>query len=133
MDTSGETLGERIKRLRTERELTQAELAARIPVDHATLSRWETDRRKPRGPAMWHALAAALGVGVEEVRGDGLQAAPAGVQERRSSTLAPLRQAIDLALTLGDPGLLAELTVAVQAAVQRRLRAGVPRRRGLGL
>lgn len=131
MDTTGETLGERIKRLRTERELTQAELAARIPVDHATLSRWETDRRKPRGPAMWHALAAALGVGIGEIRGESAMHAPAGVQERRTSALAPLRQAIDMALTLGDAGLIAELTVAVQAAVQRRLRGAAPRRRGL--
>lgn len=127
-----ETLGERIKRLRTERELTQSELAARIPVDHATLSRWETDRRKPRGPAMWHALAAALGVDTRELRGEGPESAPAVVQERRDGALTPLRQAIDMALTLGDAGLIAELTVAVQAAVQRRLRGDAPRRqRGL--
>lgn len=59
-----ETLGQRIKRLRATLGLSQPELAAVVRVDHITLSRWETDKRTPRSPAIRRALADALGVTV---------------------------------------------------------------------
>lgn len=43
-----ETLGERIKRLREVRRLTQAELADVLAVSTKTISNWEKDRTDPR-------------------------------------------------------------------------------------
>lgn len=42
------TLGYRILKWRLERMISQHELADRIPIDQASVSRWESDKRRPR-------------------------------------------------------------------------------------
>ena len=49
MVTSG--VAERVLRLRARMHLSQAELAARVGVDQATISRWEAGERAPRNAA----------------------------------------------------------------------------------
>lgn len=43
-----ETIGERIKKLRERKDLTQKELAKKVDITGATLSRYENDLRVPR-------------------------------------------------------------------------------------
>lgn len=118
-----ETLGQRIKRLRTALGLSQPELAAVVRVDHATLSRWETDRRRPRSPAIKRALAEALGVSVavlttgEETAGDGggrAGSSPPDPPERRRPVLAPLRVVVASIQRLGDEALADFVDAVVQ-------------------
>jgi transcriptional regulator with XRE-family HTH domain len=63
----GETLGERLHRLRKLRGLTQGELAARLGVSKPTVWAWEQDRARPIedriGP-----IAEALGVSPADLR-----------------------------------------------------------------
>jgi transcriptional regulator with XRE-family HTH domain len=101
-----ETLGARVKRLRLARGLSQPELAALVHVDHATVSRWETDHRMPqRGPRA--ALASVLGVPVDYlVHGNTTTGhEPMAVADRRRPMLMPLREAVSRVQAIGDEAL----------------------------
>ena len=63
----GETLGERLHRLRKLRGFTQGELAARLGVSKPTVWAWEQGRARPIEERL-DALAAALGVNSAELR-----------------------------------------------------------------
>lgn len=62
------TTGQRIRALRKKRKLTQDELAVAADVGQATLSEWETDKRRP-GKRLLAVLAKALGVKPERIVG----------------------------------------------------------------
>lgn len=49
---AGETLGDRIKRLRQSRHLTQEELAHQLDVSRDAVARWERNNRNPRPPEL---------------------------------------------------------------------------------
>ncbi len=49
MPTDRPRIGDRIRRARQGRRLTQMQLAARIRVDRKTIDNWENDRAHPRG------------------------------------------------------------------------------------
>lgn len=55
-----------IKKLRTEKSMTQGELAEKINVTRQTVSSWENDRTQP-GIDMLELLAEAFGTGIEEI------------------------------------------------------------------
>ena len=114
-----ETLGQRIKRFRLALTLSQPELAAIVRVDHATLSRWETDKRSPRSPAVQRALADALGVSVGELMGTAVNVVPRPISDRRRPVLAPLRGAVSRLQALGDEALADFVAAAVALADQR--------------
>jgi transcriptional regulator with XRE-family HTH domain len=80
-----ETFGARLARLRNERGITQATLAAAAGVPIGTLRNWEHDRREPLiGVAA--KLARALKVSVDELVGNGGQeAAPPAAKPKRKS------------------------------------------------
>lgn len=63
----GESLGERLHRLRKLRGLTQGELAARLGVSKPTVWAWEQGRARPIEDRL-EAIAAALGVTSAELR-----------------------------------------------------------------
>lgn len=63
----GETLGERLHRLRKLRGLTQGELAARLGVSKPTVWAWEQGRARPIDERL-EAIAEALGVTTAELR-----------------------------------------------------------------
>jgi transcriptional regulator with XRE-family HTH domain len=64
----GETMGERIRRLRDAAKMTQEELSQRGGIPLGSLQKWEQDKRLPR---IDHAvqLARALGVTMDELTG----------------------------------------------------------------
>src|SRR5438132_10702113 len=114
-DTSpavGETIGERLKRLRLERGLSQRELAA-PGVSYAYISRIEAGTRQPSVKAL-RRLAGKLGVSADYLeRGSDLD--PVSERELRLADLelavrlgawdgidAPLQAAVDEALAAGD-------------------------------
>jgi transcriptional regulator with XRE-family HTH domain len=90
---AGETIGQRLKRLRLDRGLSQRELAA-PGVSYAYISRIEAGTRQPSVKAL-RRLAANLGVTADYLE-TGSQLAP---EEQRELRLADL----ELALRLGDP------------------------------
>lgn len=47
-----DTIGARLKKLRTDRELTQEDVAKHLGIARATLASWETDRREPDGETL---------------------------------------------------------------------------------
>jgi transcriptional regulator with XRE-family HTH domain len=55
-----------IRDLRTERGLTQPQLATRLRVAPGTIYRWEAGRSRPSAPRL-RALAAVFGVGADEI------------------------------------------------------------------
>lgn len=61
LDGMSETLGRRLKRLREERGLTQAQLAETARVNLRSLQNWEIDHREPEARALV-SLASALDV-----------------------------------------------------------------------
>lgn len=63
----GESLGERLHRLRKERGLTQGELAARLGVSKPTVWAWEQGRARPIEDRL-EAIARELGVATTELR-----------------------------------------------------------------
>lgn len=63
----GESLGERLHRLRKERGLTQGELAARLGVSKPTVWAWEQGRARPIEDRL-DAIARELGVATSELR-----------------------------------------------------------------
>ena len=90
---AGETIGQRLKRLRLDRGLSQRELAA-PGVSYAYISRIEAGTRQPSVKAL-RRLAAKLGVTADYLE-TGSQLAPEEQRELRLSDL-------ELAMRLGDP------------------------------
>jgi transcriptional regulator with XRE-family HTH domain len=70
VDFGGETLGERIARIRKERGYTQVELAARVGIIQSLISAVESDERK-LSAEMAVRFAQALGVTMDELLGAG--------------------------------------------------------------
>ncbi|HEY3543474.1 MAG TPA: helix-turn-helix domain-containing protein [Gaiellaceae bacterium] len=118
---AGETIGQRLKRLRLERGLSQRELAA-PGVSYAYISRIEAGTRQPSVKAL-RRLAAKLGVTADYLE-TGSDLDPANERELRRSDL-------ELAERLGEPdgaeAGLTELAQEAHAAGDRRtlLRANV--------
>jgi transcriptional regulator with XRE-family HTH domain len=92
LSPSGETIGQRLKRLRLERGLSQRELAA-PGVSYAYISRIEAGTRQPSVKAL-RKLAEKLGVSADFLE-TGSELDPAGARELRLSDL-------ELAIRLGD-------------------------------
>src|SRR5438067_11083905 len=120
---AGETIGERLKRLRLERGFSQRELAA-PGVSYAYISRIEAGTRQPSVKAL-RRLAAKLGVSAEYLE-TGFELLPA---DRRELRLADL----ELAVRLGEADgieqpleeLLAEAVDAGDSALALRARVGL--------
>lgn len=72
VDFGGETLGERITRIRKERGFTQVELASRIGIIQTIISATESDERK-LSAEMAVRFAQALDVSMDELLGPGRQ------------------------------------------------------------
>ena len=89
---AGETIGQRLKRLRLERSLSQRELAA-PGVSYAYISRIEAGTRQPSVKAL-RKLAAKLGVSADYLE-TGSELDPAGARELRLTDL-------ELAVRLGE-------------------------------
>ncbi|MGH2936031.1 MAG: helix-turn-helix domain-containing protein [Gaiellaceae bacterium] len=89
---AGETIGQRLKRLRLERNLSQRELAA-PGVSYAYISRIEAGTRQPSVKAL-RKLAAKLGVSADYLE-TGSDLDPAGARELRLTDL-------ELAVRLGE-------------------------------
>lgn len=70
VDFGGETLGQRIARIRKERGFTQAELAAKIGIIQSIISVVESDERK-LSAEMAVRFAQALDVSMDELLGPG--------------------------------------------------------------
>lgn len=66
---TGETLGQRIQRLREAARMTQAELAAAAGVPLGTLRNWEQGTREPLASAVAK-LARALKVSADKLLGE---------------------------------------------------------------
>lgn len=60
------TLGEKIRKLRRERDWTQAEFVERVGIDKRNVSRYENDQINPSRKTV-RKFAGALGVSVEEL------------------------------------------------------------------
>jgi transcriptional regulator with XRE-family HTH domain len=108
---AGETIGQRLKRLRLERNLSQREMAA-PGVSYAYISRIEAGTRQPSVKAL-RKLAAKLGVSADYLE-TGSELDPAGARELRLTDL-------ELAVRLGESdgvekGLEEVLASAVAAA-----------------
>ncbi|HXR12055.1 MAG TPA: helix-turn-helix domain-containing protein [Gaiellaceae bacterium] len=108
---AGETIGQRLKRLRLERGLSQRELAA-PGVSYAYISRIEAGTRQPSVKAL-RKLAAKLGVSADFLE-TGSELDPAGARELRLTDL-------ELAVRLGESdgveqGLREVLESAIAAA-----------------
>lgn len=93
LSPTGETIGQRLKRLRLERGLSQRELAA-PGVSYAYISRIEAGTRQPSVKAL-RKLAGKLGVSADYLE-TGSELDPAAARELRLSDL-------ELAVRLGDP------------------------------
>lgn len=63
-----ESFGVRLQRLRTAKELTQGQLAARLGVSEPSISAWELDKARPKAGRI-EALSEALGVEISELLG----------------------------------------------------------------
>src|SRR6266568_9491063 len=109
---AGETIGQRLKRLRLDRHLSQRELAA-PGVSYAYISRIEAGTRQPSVKAL-RRLAAKLGVSADYLE-TGSDLDPEAERELRLSDLelairlgawdgvdAPLQAAVEEAIAAGD-------------------------------
>lgn len=93
-----ETIGERIKRLRKEKGLTADDLAAAAGVNRATVFRYENSNTKKIPAQPLTAIAAALGVTVEQLvgwdykqePGDALRTIAAALRARETIAAATL-------------------------------------------
>jgi transcriptional regulator with XRE-family HTH domain len=120
---AGETIGQRLKRLRLERSLSQRELAA-PGVSYAYISRIEAGTRQPSVKAL-RKLAAKLGVSADYLE-TGSELDPAGARELRLTDL-------ELAVRLGESDgveqgleeVLASALAAADSAVAFRARVAL--------
>lgn len=107
------TLGERLRRLRVLKGLTQMEMSQALNSDQATVSLWERDRAKPTGPALG-GIAAFFGTTPEALEtGLGFE-----VPELPPDAPAPSRQG---PMGLPDPGPGAALAMDLRAQSEQRL------------
>ncbi|MCJ2178702.1 helix-turn-helix transcriptional regulator [Novosphingobium album (ex Hu et al. 2023)] len=83
-DGTSETLGERIRRLRREREIGMEHFASRIGVSRPTLWKWEKGTAFPRAKKL-QAIARALGVSERELLHGNEQPGSRGDQTRSIS------------------------------------------------
>jgi transcriptional regulator with XRE-family HTH domain len=127
---AGETIGERLKRLRLERGFSQRELAA-PGVSYAYISRIEAGSRQPSVKAL-RRLAVKLNVSADYLeRGSDLD--PEAERELRLSDLelairlgelegveGPLQAAVDEAVTAGDAAAILRGRVALATLAQER-------------
>jgi transcriptional regulator with XRE-family HTH domain len=130
LPAAGETIGQRLKRLRLERGLSQRELAA-PGVSYAYISRIEAGTRQPSVKAL-RRLAAKLNVSADYLeRGSDLD--PVAERELRLSDLelairlgewdgtdAPLQAAVDEAVAAGDRAATLRGRVALATLAQER-------------
>jgi transcriptional regulator with XRE-family HTH domain len=127
---AGETIGQRLKRLRLERSLSQRELAA-PGVSYAYISRIEAGTRQPSVKAL-RKLAAKLGVTADYLE-TGSDLASVDARELRLADLelavrlgewddveAPLQAVLSDAVTAGDRGAAVRARVALAALSQER-------------
>jgi transcriptional regulator with XRE-family HTH domain len=127
---AGETIGQRLKRLRLERGLSQRELAA-PGVSYAYISRIEAGTRQPSVKAL-RRLAAKLGVSADYLE-TGSDIDPAGARELKLADLelqvrlresgeaeAPLRELVGEADAAGDLATALRARVALATLVQER-------------
>ena len=77
---SGDTLGVKLNRLRRERSLTLAQVAAALGVSKPTVWAWEKGKARPL-PERIEAIARVLGVAVEELNDSGPQGEAAALVE----------------------------------------------------
>lgn len=117
---AGETIGQRLKRLRLERGLSQRELAA-PGVSYAYISRIEAGTRQPSVKAL-RRLAAKLGVTAEYLE----TGSHLGREERRELLLADLELAVRLG---GSQDVEAPLEALVDEALEAGDRAAALRAR----
>jgi transcriptional regulator with XRE-family HTH domain len=66
MANQGETMGQRLRRIREAHDLSQARLAVLAGIPIGTLRNWEQDRRSPRLDTA-AAVARALSVSIDEL------------------------------------------------------------------
>ena len=128
-----ETRGERIKRYRLAAGLSQPELAARLRVSLATVSRWETAERIPQ-QSHREPLAAALGTtwqmllhGETSIQaiaqpGAALPLTGRAVGDRRRPGLQPLRDAISQVQGMGEDVLTEFVNAVLELAHSSRFR-----------
>lgn len=62
--------GDRLRQIRTRRQMTQYLLAQRLEVSQPTIARWEADQRQPRG-RMLGRLSIALACPVDDLYVEG--------------------------------------------------------------
>jgi transcriptional regulator with XRE-family HTH domain len=79
-----ESMAERFKRLREEKEFTQARLAEAAGVPLGTLRNWEQGRRVPQLDAAYR-VAKALGITLDELAGKAFETKPEGKPAKRKS------------------------------------------------
>jgi transcriptional regulator with XRE-family HTH domain len=122
-DTS--TIGQRIARARKLRDLTQAELAARIPCSKSLIAQVERGH-KPATPSLIAAAAEALNVEVTELTGQPYRGHDAR-SDRIHAAIADIRNALaywDVAPELDlPPRPLAELSIEVDQVKRLRMEA----------
>ncbi|HZS24869.1 MAG TPA: helix-turn-helix transcriptional regulator [Gaiellaceae bacterium] len=129
--TAGETIGERLKRLRLERGLSQRELAA-PGVSYAYISRIEAGTRQPSVKAL-RRLAEKLGVSADYLE-TGSSMDPRAARELRVADLElamrlgeaegveePLQAAIAEALAAGDVAVATRARITLALHLQTRL------------
>ena len=63
------TIGQKIRRLRKEKDWTQAQLAEKMGLNMFNINRYENDRVKPR-PKLVQKFSEALGVKIDELTAD---------------------------------------------------------------
>jgi transcriptional regulator with XRE-family HTH domain len=103
-EQTGTELGERLRRLRRERAITQEELAARSGISHVMIARTEQGKRFPRLPVLTK-LATALDVSLSEL----LDKQPRLGADRDGASVLALRD------VLLSPSLLPGITPADDA------------------
>src|SRR5439155_519227 len=130
LPAAGETIGQRLKRLRLERRLSQRELSA-PGVSYAYISRIEAGTRQPSVKAL-RRLAAKLGVSAEYLE-TGSELNPADQRELRLADLElavrlgeaddveePLEAVLAEAVDAGDSALALRARVALAGLAEER-------------
>lgn len=102
------TPGERVRRLRRKRGLSQAELGAAAGIAPSTISRLEHDRRQARLELL-QPLARALGIGIEVLVGT-------GTPDPRVHTRAARRGGVEIQPLGSAPGPLQTFKTTIDAA-----------------
>ena len=99
MGAAGESAGERIRRLRQARGMSQAALAAKLGVSQNTVTAWELDKRPVRAVSV-EPLARALGVDVSDLYANHPAQATTPSWPREAALQDALLQVIEHAMEL---------------------------------